>query len=179
MNRSYSREDYLEKVDQLRQACPAVAITADVMVGFPGETNRDFEDTMDLIERVEFDGLFSFRYSKRRGTVAAGLPDQIPDAIKRERLRVLQDLQKKITLKKNRAMEGRQERVLVEGKSRKNPLEMMGRTRSNRIVNFPGEAGLTGHEILVRIERGYANSLRGICSASLDQRERLCRSSGV
>jgi tRNA-2-methylthio-N6-dimethylallyladenosine synthase len=162
MNRSYTREEYIEKVDQLREACPTIAITADVLVGFPGESRKDFEDTLDLIERIEFDSLFSFRYSRRKGTVAADFPDQVPQELKRERLSILQDIQKKITWGKNIATEGRLEWILVEGRSQKHPMEMMGRTRSNRVVNFPGGTELVGHEALVRIEQGLANSLRGI-----------------
>ncbi len=161
MNRSYTREEYLDKVDQLREVCPGIAITADVLVGFPGESHRDFEDTLDLIQRVQFDNLFSFRYSQRKGSVAADLPSQVPDEIKRERLKILQDIQRKITRKKNRETEGKLERVLVEGRSQKDPKEITGRTRSNRIVNFPGDLDLIGGTVLVRIEKGFANSLRG------------------
>ncbi len=161
MNRSYTREEYLDKVDQLREVCPGIAITADALVGFPGESQRDFEDTLDLIQRVQFDNLFSFRYSKRKGSVAADLPSQVSDEVKRERLKILQDIQKKITRKKNRDAEGKLEWVLVEGRSQKDPTEIMGRTRSNRIVNFPGDLGLIGGTVLVRIEKGFANSLRG------------------
>ena len=164
MNRGYGREDYSEKVERLREACPSIAITADVLVGFPGETERDFQDTLDLIETIEFDSLFSFRFSKRKGTAAADLPNQIPEEVRRERLMILQGIQKKITRRKNREVEGRLERVLVEGRSRKHASEMMGRTRSNRIVNFPGDADLIGQEVLVRIEKGFANSLRGTSS---------------
>jgi tRNA-2-methylthio-N6-dimethylallyladenosine synthase len=162
MNRNYTREVYMDKVESLRDACPAIAITADVLVGFPGESDEDFADTMDLIEKVEFDNLFSFRYSPRKGTGAVELPDQVPEEVGRERLKILQDFQKKITRKKNRETEGRLERVLVEGRSQKNPMEIMGRTRSNRIVNFPGEMELVGQEVLVKIEKGFANSLRGV-----------------
>lgn len=166
MNRSYTRDDYMEKVERLREVCPTIAMTADVLVGFPGESQRDFEDTMDLIGRVQFDNLFSFRYSKRPGTAAADLPDQVPEEAKRDRLMILQDTQRKITRRKNTETEGRLERVLVEGRSQNDPMEMMGRTRSNRIVNFPGGIDLVGHEVLVRIEKGFANSLRGVLPAS-------------
>ncbi len=162
MNRVYTREGYLAKIDRLRAVCPSIAITADVLVGFPGESQKDFEDTLDLIERVQFDNLFSFRYSKRKGSSASDLPEQIPDEIKRERLTVLQEVQKKITRRKNREMEGRREWVLVEGRSQKNPMEIMGRTRSNRIVNFPGGIDLIGKTVVVKIEKGFANSLRGV-----------------
>jgi len=162
MNRSYTREDYLEKVERLREVCPTIAITADALVGFPGESDRDFADTMDLIRRVQFDGLFSFRYSRRRGTAAADYPDQVPEQIKRERLRILQEVQRAVTRRKNQEAEGRVEMVLVEGRSHKDPGEMTGRTRSNRIVNFPAGTDLVGKEVPVRIEKGLANSLRGV-----------------
>jgi tRNA-2-methylthio-N6-dimethylallyladenosine synthase len=118
--------------------------------------------TMKLIEDVQLDNLFSFRYSGREGTAAARLSYRVPEEVKRERLKILQDFQKEITWRKNRAMEGKVERVLVEAKSRKNPLEMMGRTRCNRVVNFAGPDYPIGQMALVRIERGNANSLRGI-----------------
>ncbi len=148
-------------MDQLREICPGIAVTADVLVGFPGESQRDFDDTIDLIQRVQFDNLFSFRYSQRKGSVAADLPSQVLHEVKRERLKILQDIQRKITRKKNRETEGKLEWVLVEGRSQKDPTEIMGRTRSNRIVNFPGDLGLIGGTVLVRIEKGFANSLRG------------------
>ena len=173
MNRSYTREDYMEKVGQLRDVCPTIAITADALVGFPGESEEDFENTMDLIERVQFDNLFSFRYSRRKGSVAADLPAQVPEEVKRERLKILQNVQRKITRNKNRQIEGRLEWVLVEGRSQKDPSELMGRTRSNRIVNFPGEADLVGQEVLVRIEKGYANSLRGMYSPLIPDRKAI------
>jgi tRNA-2-methylthio-N6-dimethylallyladenosine synthase len=168
MNRRYTREDYTEKVNRLRAVCPRIAVTADVLVGFPGESDRDFEDTMDLIERVEFDSLFSFRFSRRKGTRAAELPDQVPLEVKAERLQILQNAQRDITCRKNRAIEGRVEQVLVEGRSQKNPEEIMGRTRSNRIVNFAGPIDLVGQEVPVRIEKGFANSLRGVLVNHLD-----------
>jgi len=161
MNRGYTREAYMEKVDRLREVRPDVAITADVLVGFPGEGEKDFEATMDLIERVRFDGLFSFRYSARGGTAAADFPGQIPEAVKRGRLKVLQERQRCITREKNEEMVGNIERVLVEGRSQRNPNDMMGRARTNRIVNFPGEGRLVGEEVWVRIVKGFANSLRG------------------
>jgi len=166
MNRAYTREDYMDKVARLREVCPPIAITADVLVGFPGESDRDFEDTMDLVKRVQFDNLFSFRYSPRKGTAAADLPHQLSLKVKRERLKVLQDYQRNVTRKKNREAEGQIERVLAEGRSQKHPAEIMGRTRSNRIVNFPGGFELVGQEVLVQIEKGFANSLRGLLISS-------------
>jgi tRNA-2-methylthio-N6-dimethylallyladenosine synthase len=118
MNRSYTRESYLEKIDRLREVCPSIAITADVIVGFPGEEEKDFEETLDLMKEVQFDDLFSFKYSPRKGTKAAGMNDQVEEQVKQERLSVLQKIQKEITLQKNKSLEGRIEEVLVEGYSK-------------------------------------------------------------
>jgi tRNA-2-methylthio-N6-dimethylallyladenosine synthase len=135
MNRGYNRETYVDLVGKLRRVRGDMAVTSDVMVGFPGETRGDFELTLELIERIEFDGLYSFKYSDREGTRAAGLGDKIPEAEKLARLSELQALQKRITLRKNREMIGKEAVVLVEGKSRKGN-QLSGRTSNNRIVNF-------------------------------------------
>ncbi len=161
MNRGYTRKQYMEKGEQLRKVCPDIGITADVMVGFPGEDEGDFCETLDLIQRIEFDNLFSFKYSPRKGTEAAHFPDQIDEPTKRRRLRVLQDLQREITLKRNRALKGCCEEVLVEGVGKGSKAEMTGRTSSNKVVNFKGDPELVGQLVKVRIEEGYANSLRG------------------
>lgn len=161
MNRGYTREHYLEKVRRLREVCPSIAITADVIVGFPGEGEKDFEETLDLVERVRFDDLFSFKYSPRKGTRASELPDQVDERVKQERLVRLQRLQKEITLEKNRAMEGRVEEILVEGYSKQDRRDMTGRTRTNKVVNFEGDPHLTGRLIPVKIVKAYAHSLRG------------------
>jgi tRNA-2-methylthio-N6-dimethylallyladenosine synthase len=161
MNRGYTREQYMEKAENLREVCPGIGITADVMVGFPGEGERDFHETLDLIQRVQFDNLFSFKYSPRKGTKAAHFPDQIDESTKSDRLRCLQQLQKEITLSRNRALEGRYEEILVEGPSKGGRGEMTGRTSSNKVVNFKGSPHFIGHLVKVKIEEGYANSLRG------------------
>jgi len=161
MNRGYTRKQYMEKGDQLRKVCPEIAITADVMVGFPGEDEGDFHETLDLIQKVQFDNLFSFKYSPRRGTKAASFPDQIDESTKSRRLEVLQKLQKRITLKKNQTFEGRYEEILVEGVSKGAKEEMTGRTSSNKVANFKGSPDLIGQLVKVRIEEGYANSLKG------------------
>jgi tRNA-2-methylthio-N6-dimethylallyladenosine synthase len=161
MNREYTRKQYVEKGEQLRKVYPDIGITADVMVGFPGEDEGDFHETLDLIQGVQFDNLFSFKYSPRKGTEAAHFPGQIDELTKSRRLRVLQDLQKEITLKRNRALKGRCEDILVEGASKGSKEEMTGRTSSNKVVNFKGDPGLIGQLVKVRIEEGYANSLRG------------------
>ncbi|MCX8117300.1 MAG: tRNA (N6-isopentenyl adenosine(37)-C2)-methylthiotransferase MiaB [Desulfobacterota bacterium] len=166
MNRGYTRESYLEKVARLRETCPSIAITADVIVGFPGEEERDFEETLELVERVRFDDLFSFKYSPRKGTRASEMPDQVDEGVKQERLIRLQRLQREITLEKNRAMEGRIEEVLVEGPSKQNPKDVTGRTRTHKAVNFEGGLHLVGQLVEVRIVQGYAHSLRGALVAN-------------
>jgi len=161
MNRGYTQKEYMEKGEQLREVCPEIGITADVMVGFPGEDEEDFLETLDFIQRVQFDNLFSFKYSPRKGTKAAQLPDQINESTKSHRLEVLQKLQKRITLRRNQALKGRYEEILVEGVSKGAKDEMTGRTSSNKVVNFKGSPDLIGQLVKLRIEEGYANSLRG------------------
>lgn len=161
MNRQYTIEGYLEKIGRLRNRCKDIAITADCIVGFPGETEEDFKETYALVKQVEFDGLFSFCYSPRKMTVASTLPDRVPYELARERLVRLQGLQKEITRKKNIAMEGKVVEVLVEGMSKNSPHELTGRTRQNKIVNFKGTHKLAGEIVDVRVLKGYANSLKG------------------
>lgn len=161
MHRGYTREVYLEKVDQLKEFCPSIAITSDVIVGFPGEEEGDFEKTLDLIQRVRFDDLFSFKFSPRKGTRAAQLEDKIEEKVKQRRLSILQEIQKGITLQKNQEREGYIEEVLVEGQSKQSPQEVTGRTRSNKIVNFPGAMSLIGKAVRVKITKAYAHSLKG------------------
>ena len=130
MNRGYTREKYLDLIRQLRGVRADMAVTSDVMVGFPGETQEDFELTLDLIDKVQFDGLYSFKYSDREGTDAAGFTNKISEEEKRGRLAELQKLQKNITLKKNQKMIGKEAEVLVEGMSRKGD-QSTGRTSNN------------------------------------------------
>lgn len=159
MRRGYTREEYLDRVDRLRSARPDIAITSDVMVGFPGESESDFEDTMDLVRTVRFDGLFSFKYSDRKGTLSCGMEHKVPEREKARRLSILQDLQKKITLEKNRALEGERMEVLVEGESRREG-QFTGRTPTNKIVNFHSDNSCVGKIVKVLIKNGLANSLR-------------------
>ena len=161
MNRYYTREDYLAKVEKLREACPDISITSDMIVGFPGETEADFRATLDLMEKVRFDGLFSFKYSERPGTAAAQLDGKVPEEEKGLRLRELQALQERHTLQKNLACVGRKEAVLVEGYSKQNRREFTGRTRTNRIVNFGSRENCLGRTVSVRISAAYQHSLRG------------------
>lgn len=160
MRRGYTRENYLELISKLRDVKPAIAITSDVMVGFPGESEEDFYMTLDLIKQVQFDGLFSFKYSDRAGTLAEKMKDKVEDFEKAKRLKVLQTLQKQITLNKNRAFEGRQVEVLVEGQSKKGE-QLTGRTESNKVVNFDWKKNKIGNLVEVTIKHGYLNSLIG------------------
>ncbi len=161
MHRGYTKQSYLEKIDRLKRVCPPIALTADVMVGFPGEEEKDFEETLDLIQKVRFDDLFSFKYSPRKGTRAAQFADKVEEKVKQDRLSILQEIQKEITLQKNQELEGRVEEVLVEGRSKQSHQDVTGRTRSNKIVNFEGDLNLVGKRIPVRITKAYPHSLRG------------------
>jgi tRNA-2-methylthio-N6-dimethylallyladenosine synthase len=161
MHRGYTKESYLKKIDRLKEVCPSIALTADVIVGFPGEEEKDFRQTLDLMERVQFDDLYSFKYSPRKGTRAAQFQDRVEEKVKQERLSTLQEIQKEITLRKNQELEGCVKEVLVEGRSRQTAQDVAGRTRSNKIVNFEGDISLVGKLVGVRIIKGYAHSLRG------------------
>jgi len=177
MNRNYTREVYLEKVARLRNACPGIAITSDIMVGFPGETDADFKDTLDLMKNVEFDGLFAFKYSDRPNASAANFPDKISEPEKKARLQQVLDLQDDVTRQKNIALEGSTQLILVEGLSKKqsgidihheSDVQWTGRTSTNKIVNFiqdvdavSGDKILTGQMANVRILSAFAHSLWG------------------
>ncbi|MDO9263799.1 MAG: tRNA (N6-isopentenyl adenosine(37)-C2)-methylthiotransferase MiaB, partial [Desulfosalsimonadaceae bacterium] len=177
MNRKYTREAYLEKIAKLRLASPDIAISTDFIVGFPGETDADFNDTIDLMKTVKFDSLFAFEYSDRPEAPAARFSDKIASDVKYRRLQTLLDLQKAITADNHRALLGREFPVLIEGESKnqqKKPavpgiVELSGRTSENRIVNFaiPSDSlldmdALKGQIIHIRIEKAFLNSLRGV-----------------
>ncbi len=161
MNRGYSASEYFEKIDSLRSVCPEISITSDIIVGFPGETQKDYQETIDMMEKIRFDSVFSFKYSDRRGTAALDLPGRVPEAEKTKRLKELQALQDRHTQEKNTALEGSVQEVLVEGRSRNSAQDLTGRTRSWRIVNFKGDMGLIGRKVSVKITRGYLHSLWG------------------
>ncbi|MBW1712880.1 MAG: MiaB/RimO family radical SAM methylthiotransferase, partial [Deltaproteobacteria bacterium] len=160
MNRGYSRADYLDLVKRLRAVRPDVALSADCIVGFPGETEADFRQTMDLIEEVRFEGLFSFCYSDRPLTKARLLKNKVPPQAAAERLKKLQARQKEITFESNLALEGRRVMVLVEGPAKRGRL-LTGRTGGNKVVNFKGGPELVGRIEEVIIERAGTNSLQG------------------
>ncbi len=166
MNRGYTAAEYLEKVDALKKQCPEISLTADCIVGFPGETDEDFEQTMKLVESVRFDGIFSFIYSARKFTAAAKLTGAVPSSAAHERLARFQKRQREITLESNRNVEGKTVEVLVEGPSKNSPDELSGRTRTGKIVNFTGSPGMVYKLVEVNIIKGYANSLRGKIESS-------------
>lgn len=161
MKRGYTTLEFKSIVRRLRQARPGITLSSDFIVGFPGETDVDFEKTMALIEEIGFDTSFSFMYSKRPGTPAADLTDEVPDMLKLKRLHRLQAAINAQATAIAHAMVGKPQRVLVEGPSRRDPAEMMGRTENNRIVNFKGSPRLIGQLVDVTIDEVHTNSLRG------------------
>jgi tRNA-2-methylthio-N6-dimethylallyladenosine synthase len=160
MKRGYTTLEFKSIVRRLREARPALTLSSDFIVGFPGETAEDFEKTMKLIDDVGFDTSFSFVYSRRPGTPAADLADDTPQAVKLQRLQRLQARIAEQAAAIAQAMVGTTQRVLVEGPSRRDPNELMGRTENNRIVNFPAPARLIGQMVDVVITQAYPNSLR-------------------
>ncbi|MGB2688522.1 MAG: tRNA (N6-isopentenyl adenosine(37)-C2)-methylthiotransferase MiaB [Desulfobacterales bacterium] len=178
MNRKYTREIYLEKVDKLRNTCPGIAITSDIIVGFPGETKTDFQETLDLIRTVEFDGLFAFKYSDRPNASAARFSDKILEDEKKQRLQQVLDLQDQFTTRKNKTLKDSIQSVLVEGFSKKQnqinkqnssqDVQWTGRTSTNKIVNFFNNndtdsctENVMGRLVNVRILQTFSHSLWG------------------
>ena len=172
MKRSYTARDYVDKVRRLRAVRPDLSLSSDFIVGFPGETDADFEATMDLIDEVGFDTSFSFIYSARPGTPAAELPDPVPLDVKRERLARLQVRVSELARDVSEAMVGTRARVLVEGPSKKDPDELRGRTENNRVVNFAGPRELAGTFADVTIVGALPNSLRGALAGVPDAASR-------
>jgi tRNA-2-methylthio-N6-dimethylallyladenosine synthase len=160
MRRTYSRERYLRLVDDMRAAIPDLALTTDVIVGFPGETEADFQQTLEVVEAVGFDGAFTFVYSPRAGTEAAAMPDQVPDDVKHDRIERLVALVQHVASERNGKRVGGVEEVLVEGQSRTEPSLLRGRTRRNTTVNFAGDA-TAGDLVTVLIERSTSTTLGG------------------
>jgi len=161
MRRTYGRERYLRLVDELRAAIPDLALTTDLIVGFPGETEEDFRETLETVEQVHFDSAFTFVYSPRAGTEAAAMEDQIADEVKRARIERLVDVVQRVAALRNAERVGRIEEVLVEGPSRTDPAVLRGRTRRNTTVNFAGTAA-AGDLVDVRIEDASSTTLRGV-----------------
>ena len=160
MRRTHSRERYLRLVDDLRAAIPDLALTTDLIVGFPGETESDFEETVTAVEEIGYDGAFTFVYSPRHGTEAAAMADQVPEDVKRERIERLIEAVQAVAQRRNLERVGRTEEVLVEGPSRTDPSVLRGRTRRNTTVNFTGSAE-PGDLVDVRIDGATSTTLRG------------------
>lgn len=171
MNRGYTRREYREKIEQLRRICPDIAISSDMIVGFPGETRKDFEDTLDLMCKVAYDSLFAFKYSDRPLAPARKFSDKVPEQEKEARLEELLELQEQYTLDKHWKMIGKCEWVLTDGLSRKSEksgqIQWTGRTHDHKIVNFICEdkdfsgRSLKGEMVLIRIEEAHSHSLKG------------------
>jgi tRNA-2-methylthio-N6-dimethylallyladenosine synthase len=161
MNRCYTNADYCERVDRLRSVRPDISITSDIIVGFPGEADTDFQATIDMMGKIRFDNLFSFKYSVRDGTAAAELGDKVSEDVKSNRLEIVQALQEKHTLEKNEAMIGNTVEILVEEISKNSREDVTGRTRTNKIVNFRGGREMIGRTVSVFITDAYQHSLRG------------------
>jgi len=171
MNRGYTREKYIDRILSLKNECPDIALSTDIIVGFPDETSEDFNDTMNLLREIEFDSIFAFAYSDRSSAPAARFSHQVDEEEKRERLNNLLKLQEYYTEKKNKDQVGKILDVLVEGKSGKkrdgfdyaaiNMEQMVGRTDSNKIVHFPSQDIVIGDIIKIKIENAYLHSLWG------------------
>lgn len=161
MKRGHTAIEYKSKIRRLKKVRPELCMSSDFIIGFPGETDADFEATMDLIQAVDFDMSFSFIYSARPGTPAADLPDDVTEQTKKQRLQILQNRINQQALRIARNMLNTEQRILVEGPSKKNPMELSGRTENNRVVNFEGTPDMIGEFIDVRITDVFANSLRG------------------
>lgn len=163
MNRRYTREEYLDKIKRLRHAVPAIALTTDIIVGFPGETERDFKMTVNLLEEVRYDGIFAFKYSERPGTAALKLSGHVSDTVKEQRLAQALALQKAITVENSKSHIHTVKEILVDGHSKKGG-KLTGRTRGNKVVNVDAPASLIGSLVPVTITSAGVNALVGrIC----------------
>ena len=160
MRRTYSRERYMRLVGELRAATPELALTTDIIVGFPGETQDDFRETLEVVEEVGYDGAFTFVYSPRAGTEAAAMPERVPDELKRERIEQLVEVVQRVAAERNAGRVGMVEEVLVEGPSRTEPELLRGRTRRNTTVNFSGDAA-PGEIVSVAIVSATSTTLAG------------------
>jgi tRNA-2-methylthio-N6-dimethylallyladenosine synthase len=166
MRRTYDRDRYVRLAGKLRAAVPDLALGTDIIVGFPGETEEDFRQTLEVVEEVRYDSAFTFIFSPRRGTEAAEMPDQVPEDVKHERLERLVDVVQRVAAERNAERIGLTEEVLVEGPSRTDPALLRGRTRRNTTVNFAGSAA-PGELVSVEILGATSTTLRGTQAASV------------
>ncbi|MGE0706346.1 MAG: radical SAM protein, partial [Vicinamibacterales bacterium] len=179
MRRRYTRESYLETLGKIREAIPNIQLSTDMIVGFPGETEQDFAETLSLTEAARYHSMFSFKYSERPNTLASKrMPDDVPEEEKTRRIVALQQLQRRIQWSLHEQSVGDTVEVLVDHTSRRRDWELSGRTSGNTVVNFPGSPDLVGRLVRVTIRRAGPNSVWGELadsSASVDQREREVR----
>ena len=152
MNRHYNKEQYLTLVEKLRKEIPDIGITTDIIVGFPGETEEDFEETLDVVEKAQYDSAFTFIYSKRSGTPAAKMPDQVPEDVVKDRFDRLLSLVNSISKEKTKALEGSVQEVLVEEVNKRIPGYVSGRLNNNSVVHFPADVSLIGSLVNVKLE---------------------------
>jgi tRNA-2-methylthio-N6-dimethylallyladenosine synthase len=176
MNRGYTRQRYLDLITELRAAVPEVGLSTDLIVGFPGETEEDFEATVQTVEEVGYDNVFVFRYSPRPGTPAAAMEDQVPLEVKARRNSRLLEVAARVAAARSARLLGRVVEVLVDGRARRNPTELSGRTRCNRVVNFEGDGRVdVGDLVHVRITEVLPHSLRGTLTAVAEESVCLSR----
>jgi tRNA-2-methylthio-N6-dimethylallyladenosine synthase len=161
MKRGHTAAEYLDKIRRIKAVRPDISLSSDFIVGFPNETDADFQATMDLINEVEFDHSFSFIYSARPGTPAAAFHDSVPDAVKKERLQIMQQRLRELEDMHAKAMVGTTQRILVEREAQRGEGDMAGRTENNRVINFQGDPSLIGQFVDVLVEQAFSNSLRG------------------
>ena len=161
MNRKYTKEQYLELVDRIKNKIPGVVFSTDIIVGFPGETDEEFEDTLDVVRKVNFEQIYMFIYSRRVGTPADKMEDQVPEEVKHVRFDKLKELYDSSVTENNKKYIGTTQRILVEGKSRYNDKTLSGRTDSNKVVNFEGNESLIGKIIDVKIVEDHKWYLEG------------------
>jgi tRNA-2-methylthio-N6-dimethylallyladenosine synthase len=176
MNRGYTRERYLELIAELRAAVPDIALSTDLIVGFPGETEEDFQATLAMVDEVGYDNVFAFRYSPRPGTPAAAFPDQVAPEVKASRNARLLEVASRVAAERSRRLEGRTLEVLVDGTSKRNETEVSGRTRCNRVVNFHGDLRVSvGDVVSVRVTEALPHSLRGVLASMPEDAECFSR----
>jgi tRNA-2-methylthio-N6-dimethylallyladenosine synthase len=176
MNRGYTRARYLELIAELRAAVPEIALSTDLIVGFPGETDEDFARTLEMVEAVGYDNVFAFRYSPRPGTPAAGFADQVAPEVKAARNTRLLEVAGRVAAERSRRLEGRTLEVLVDGTSKRSDTEVSGRTRCNRVVNFHGANRVSvGDVVHVRVTEALPHSLRGVLASMPEDAECFSR----
>ena len=161
MNRNYTRENYLDIVKKIKEAIPGVALTTDIIIGFPGETEEDFMETLRLVEEVKYDSAYTFIYSRRKYTPADRMKEQVPEDVKHERFNRLVEAVNKNSIEINKSYQDQVVEILVEGKSKNNDEYLQGRTRTGKTVNFPGDEVLVGKLVQVKITKARSFSLMG------------------